>query len=128
MSTVFVCEIKGEIAAYYALTAGQVSHASAPARITKGVAKHPIPVVILTRFAVDTRFQGIGLGRAMLRDVLIRTSNVAAEDLGVRALLIHTKDEEAKAFYLAHAEFEPSPTDSLHIFLLMKDLRRAILG
>lgn len=64
----------------------------------------------------------------MLRDVLIRTSNVAAEDLGVRALLIHTKDEEAKAFYLAHAEFEPSPTDSLHIFLLMKDLRRAILG
>lgn len=127
MSTVFVCEIKGEIAAYYALTAGQVSHASAPARITKGVAKHPIPVIILARFAVDTKFQGIGLGRAMLRDVLIRTSNVAAEDIGVRALLIHAKDEAAKAFYLAQAEFEPSPTDSMHIFLLMKDLRRAIL-
>lgn len=128
MATVFVCEIDGEIAAYYALSAGQVSQANAPTRITKGVAKHPIPVVVLTRFAVDVRFQGVGLGRAMLRDLLIRTSNLSAHEIGVRALLIHAKDEDAKAYYMAQAEFEQSPTDTLHLFLLMKDLRRAILA
>lgn len=128
MSMVFVCEIEGEIAAYYALSAGQVGHESAPQRTIKGVANHPIPVVILTRFAVDLKFQGMGLGRAMLRDLLIRTSNLASDEIGVRALLIHAKDENSRAFYLAHAEFEPSPTDPLHLFLLMKDLRRAILA
>ena len=126
MAMVFVCEIEGEIVAYYALSAGQVGHENAPLRATKGVANHPIPVVILTRFAVDLRFQGMGLGRAMSRDLLIRTSNLASDEIGVRALLIHAKDDEAKAFYLAQAEFEPSPTDPLHLFLLMKDLRRAI--
>ena len=59
---------------------------------TKWVANHPIHVVILTSFAVDVRFQGMGLGRAMLRDLLIRVSLVAVEEIGIRALLIHAKD------------------------------------
>ena len=126
MTNVFVCEISGEIVAYYALSAGQVKHESASMRITKGVANHPIPVVILTRFAVDVRYQGMGLGRAMLRDLLIRVSQVAAEEIGIRALLIHAKDGVAKAYYLEQAEFEQSPTDPLHLLLLMKDLRKAI--
>lgn len=126
VTNVFICEINGEIGAYYALSAGQVSHESAPVRVTKGVANHPIPVAILTRFAVDTKFQGIGLGRAMLRDALIRVSRLADADLGVRALLIHAKDNDSKAYYLAQAEFEQSRTDPLHLLLLMKDLRKVI--
>ena len=63
----------------------------------------------------------------LLRDALIRIDR-AADEIGVRALLVHAKDEGARAFYLRAAEFEPSPTDPLHLFLLMKDLRRAILG
>jgi len=46
----------------------------------------------------------------------------------VRALLVHAKDERARDYYLRLAEFESSPTDPLHLFLLMKDLRRAIVG
>jgi len=126
MVTVFTSEIDGEIAAFYALSAGHVDHGSAPVRVTTAVPKHPIPVVILSRFAVDLRFQGMGLGRAMLRNLLIRISNLASDEIGVRALLIHAKDEQAKAFYMAQAEFEASPTDSMHLFLLMKDLRRAL--
>lgn len=125
MTNVFVCEIDGQIGAYYALSTGEVTHNVAPARITKGVAKHSIPVVILTRFAVDVEHQGKGLGRAMLRDALFRVS-AAAEVVGVRALLIHAKDADVKVFYLACGEFEESPTDTLHLFLLMKDLRKAI--
>ena len=124
MTNVFVCEIDEGIGAYYALSTGGVEHNDAPARITRGVAKHPIPVVILTRFAVDVGRHRMGLGRAMLRDALFRVSGAAAE-IGVRALLIHAKDDDAKAFYLACAEFGESPTDPLHLFLLMKDLRKA---
>jgi GNAT superfamily N-acetyltransferase len=126
MVTVFTSEIDGEIAAFYALSAGQVNHGSAPSRVTTALPQHPIPVVILSRFAVDRKYQRMGLGRAMLRDLLIRISNLASDEIGVRALLIHAKDEDARAFYLAQAEFEPSPTDPMHLYLLMKDLRRAI--
>lgn len=127
MATVFVSMSAGSIAGYYALSTGGVDHADAPARVTRGVPRHPIPVILLTRLAVDERSQGAGLGRMLLRDALIRIDR-AADEIGVRALLVHAKDEGARAFYLRAAEFEPSPTDPLHLYLLMKDLRRAILG
>ncbi len=125
MATVFVCTtIDGSIAGYYALSAGGVAHADASARVSKGVPRHPVPVVVLTRMAVHEDHQGAGLGRSLLRDALIRVAT-AAELIGVRALLIHAKDDDARAFYLAQAEFEASPTDPLHLFLLLKDLKKA---
>lgn len=127
MATVFVSMSAGSIAGYYALSTGGVDHADAPARVTRGVPRHPIPVILLTRLAVDERSQGAGLGRMLLRDALIRIDR-AADEIGVRAMLVHAKDEGARAFYFRAAEFEPSPTDPLHLYLLMKDLRRAILG
>lgn len=127
MATVFVSTTAGSIAGYYALATGGIDHADAPARVTKGVPRHPIPVILLTRLAVDEQSQGAGLGRMLLRDALIRIDR-AADEIGVRALLVHAKDDRARDFYLRVAEFEPSPTDPLHLFLLMKDLRRAILG
>lgn len=126
MTNVFVCVFDGRVVAYYALSAGQVRHESAPTRITKGVAHHPIPVAILTRFAVDARYQAMGLGRALLRDALLRVARLADADIGIRALLIHAKDAGAKAYYLKQGDFDPSPIDPLHLFLLMKDLRKAI--
>lgn len=115
------------IAGYYALSTGGVEHDAAPARIKKGIARHPIPVILLTRFATDARFHRQGLGRMLVRDALIRVDR-AADEVGVRALLIHAKDAAARNFYMSFAEFEPSPTDELHLYLLMKDLRKTILG
>jgi predicted N-acetyltransferase YhbS len=89
------------------------------------VPAHPIPVVLLARLAVDTSAQKSGLGRALLRDALIRVE-AAADEIGIRALLIHAKDEGARDFYMKCAEFEPSPTDPLHLFLLMKDLKKLL--
>lgn len=113
------------VVGYYAIAAGQVDQEGAPARLTKGVGRHPIPVAILTRLAVDSGHQGRRLGTSLLVDALRRV-DVASEAIGVRALLIHAESPEAKAFYLSFAEFEESPTDSLHLILLMKDLRRAL--
>ncbi|MFG2087501.1 MULTISPECIES: GNAT family N-acetyltransferase [unclassified Spirillospora] len=123
MSTVFVTSSEDGVVGYYALATGGVERADAPGRVVRGVPAHPVPVILLTRLAVHSGVQGKGLGRAMLRDALVRVAN-AAEEIGVRALLIHAKDDRAKDFYLRHAEFEPSPTDPLHLFLLLKDLRK----
>ena len=125
MATVFVTSSENRVAGYYALATGGVERANAPERVVRGVPAHPVPVILLTRLAVDSTVQGKGLGRALLRDALVRVAN-AAEEIGVRALLIHAKDDQAKKFYMRNGEFEPSPTDPLHLFLLMKDLRKAL--
>ncbi|MBX3098757.1 MAG: GNAT family N-acetyltransferase [Salinibacterium sp.] len=127
MSTVFVSTSASRIAGYYALATGGIDYAQAPARVAKGVPRHPVPVILLTRLAVDSRHQGEGLGRMLVGDALLRVDRAAAE-IGVRALLVHAKDEHARNYYLRLAEFEPSPTDPLHLFLLMKDLRKSITG
>lgn len=111
--------------AYYALAAGAVEPAQASPRLRKGVGRHPIPVVILTRLGVDRSVQRLGLGAALVKDAFARVDR-AADTIGVRALLVHAESETARAFYEHLAEFEPSPTDPLHLVLLLRDLRRAI--
>ena len=76
--------------------------------------------MLLARLAVDRSCQGQGLGKALIKDVLLRTAE-AAEIAGIRALLVHARDDETRIWYEA-LEFEPSPTDPRYIFLLMKDL------
>ena len=112
---------------YYALAAGSVEVANVPIRIAKGTARYHVPVVILTRLGVDRGEQGRGLGRALLKDVLLRVAT-ASEVLGARALLIHCEDETARAFYQHFGEFQESPTDPLHLYLLMSDLRKTLGG
>jgi predicted N-acetyltransferase YhbS len=79
---------------------------------------------LLTRLAVDITEQGAGLGKAMLKDALVRIAG-AAEIVGVRAVLVHAIDAQAAAFY-QRFNFEPSPANDLHLMLLMKDLRLAL--
>ncbi len=87
----------------------------------KGLARHPVPVMILARLAVDSAHQSKGLDQALLRDALLRTAQ-AADIAGIRCLLVHAKDDTARQWY-ASWEFEPSPTDPYHLFLLLKDLK-----
>lgn len=75
---------------------------------------------------VDIGEQGRGLGSALVRDALLQTAAIA-DRVGVRALLIHAETPEAAELYRGiDPGFEPSPTDPLHLVLLMKDLRAAI--
>ena len=110
------------IAGFYTLAVGQVTHEEVPERLTKGLAKRPIPIMLLARLAVDRRWHGQGVGKALLRDAIERTLQ-AADIAGIRALAAHAKDEEARRFY-EHFDFVPSPTDPLHLFVLLKDVRR----
>ena len=121
---VYVVHRGGQVVGYYALATSAVAKADAPVRVGQGLANHLVPVILLARLAVDQGEQRRGLGASLLRDVLRRVAR-AADEIGVRALLVHAQDDEARAFY-EHFDFEPSPTDPLHLFLLLKDLRRAI--
>lgn len=113
------------VVGYYTLVYGHVAPDEAPARLLKGQARHPVPVMVLARLAVSSARQGQGLGAALLKDALLRTLQ-AADIAGLRAFLVHAKDDGARAFY-EHFNFVPSPTDPLHLFLLLKDLK-ALLG
>jgi GNAT superfamily N-acetyltransferase len=112
-----------DVAGFYTLVVGQAEHADAPPRVAKGMPRYPIPVLVLARLAVHTSMQGKGLGSGLLLDALSRALQVA--DLaGVRALLVHAKDDRAADFY-RHFGFEPSPTDPRHLFQIIKDIRLA---
>lgn len=121
----YVCCNNGKVAGFYSLVVGSVEPEPAPSRVMKGVARHPVPVMILARLAVDQAHQRKRLGQALLKDALLRTEQ-AADIAGVRALLVHAKDEAARQWYESW-EFEPSPTDSFHLFLMLKDLK-SLLG
>ena len=91
--------IEGEaIIGYLSLVVGEVKHAEAPPRLAKGIAKHPVPIMLLARLAVDSRWKRLGVGKALLRDTMLRTLQ-AADIPGIRALAVHAKDEEARSFY-----------------------------
>jgi GNAT superfamily N-acetyltransferase len=113
------------VVGYYALAAGAVEPEAGSERLRKGVGRYPIPVVILTRLGVDQTVQGHGLGSSLVIDALERVVQ-AADVIGVRALLIHCESEAARRFYMHLARFEESPTDRLHLTLLMGDLRAAL--
>ena len=122
----YVCCQENVVVGFYSLAAGSVDPESAPSRVMKGLARHPVPVLILARLAVDQNHQGKGLGKALLKDALLRTAQ-AADIAGIRCLLVHAKDEAVGQWYEAW-DFEPSPTDPYHLFLMLKDLKALLAG
>lgn len=114
------------IVGFYTLVVGEVTHDDAPDRLARGLAHHPIPLMLLARLAVDQRWQGQGIGSGLLKDALVRTLQ-AADIAGIRAFAVHAKDDNARTFY-EHFDFIPSPTDPRHLFLLLKDARRIIMN
>jgi len=112
------------IVGFYTLVVGEVAYDDAPERLKKGLARHPVPLMLLARLAVSQAWQGKGVGAGLLKDAMLRTLQ-AADIGGIRALAAHAKNDTACAFY-EHFGFIPSPTDPLHLFVLTKDLQRMI--
>lgn len=126
-SRVYVTCVSGSehVVGYYALAAGEVAHESASPRMTRGLGKYPVPVIVLTRLGVDRDHQRKGLGNALVTNAL-RRADQASDDVGVRGVALNAESQEAKDFYLNYARFEESPTDPMHLMILMKDLRAAV--
>lgn len=121
VSQTYVATDGSEIAGYHTIVVGQVEHDDAPERLAKGVPRHPIPVIILARLAVDLNHQCKGLGAALVLDAMRRVLQ-AADIAGIRAMVVHAKDEQAQRFYM-HLGFEPFPRKALTLYRLLKDIR-----
>jgi GNAT superfamily N-acetyltransferase len=115
-----------DVVAYYAWCMAQLQLSEAPDRVGKGAGRYPQPVALLARLGVHVDHEGRGLGVGILQDVFARLLELS-EDIGCRGLLVHAESGAARDFYLHLVpEFEPSPTDDLHLVLLMKDIRRTL--
>src|SRR5277367_5081997 len=123
-SQTYIALADEEVVGYYTLVVGEVAFASAHERLTKGLARHPVPIMLLARLAIVTAWQGKGLGSGLLKDAMQRTVQ-AADIAGIRAFAVHAKDDEARAFY-EHFGFTPLPSDAYHLFRLLKDIRASL--
>ena len=114
-----------KVLGYYTLSAVAVEHADLPGKVRRN-APNPVPAVLMGRLAIDTTAQGSGLGRFLVRDAILSTL-AAADRIGVRILLVHALHEHAAAFYEKFG-FKRSPTDPLHLYLLLADARESLGG
>ena len=114
------------VVAYYSWCMANIQIADAPPRLRLGAGRYPQPIALLARLAVHSNHQGKGLGAGLLADVIARTALVS-EKIGCRGLLVHAEDENARNFYWhLIPEFSNSPTDPLHLVLLLKDIRKSL--
>jgi GNAT superfamily N-acetyltransferase len=111
-----------EIIGFHSLVVGEVNHAAAPPRLAKGLAQHPVPIMILARLAVHRNWHGKGIGAGLLKDAILRTVQ-AADIAGIRALIVHAKNDAARAFY-SHFSFADGFSDPMHLYVPVKELRR----
>jgi GNAT superfamily N-acetyltransferase len=115
---------QGRVVGYHALSLGSISHEQATARSAKGMPRHPIPVVLLARLAVDETVKGMGIGATLLVDAMMRAVAVS-DEVAARTLLAHALTPDARRFY-EHFGFEASPSDPLNMQLLISDIRRSL--
>ncbi len=116
----------GDVVAYYAWSMASITIGDAPARMRKDAGRYPQPVALLARLGVSLDHEGQGLGAGLLADAIGRAAQLGVE-IGCRGLVIHAETPEARDFYIhLIPEFEQSPTDDLHLVLLMKDILRTL--
>jgi len=119
---------ESEVLAYYGWSMAAVLITDVPERFRKGAGRYPQPVALLARLGVSVEHEGRGLGAGLLKDVVGRTAQLGVE-IGCRGLLVYAESAEARDFYCHLVpEFEPSPTDDLHLVLLMKDILKTLGG
>lgn len=112
------------VVGYYSLAVGQVAHEGAPERLAKGLARHTVPVMMLARLATSRAGHGQGIGSGLLKDAMLRTLR-AADIAGIRAIVVHAKDQAARSFH-QHFGFTPWVDNPLQLYLLIKDVRAVV--
>lgn len=117
--TYVVCE-HHQVKAYYSLATGAITPDTTTGRFRRNMPS-PIPVVILGRLAVDRRHHGKGLGRSLLRDAALRVVQ-AADLIGIRGMIVHALDDDARRFYLSLG-FSPSPLEPMTLMISLQDIR-----
>ncbi|MDH5763205.1 MAG: GNAT family N-acetyltransferase [Nitrospinota bacterium] len=114
----------GRVVGYYALAVGAVESASASGKVKRNM-PDPVPVMVIARLAVDQNYQGRGLGRALIRDGVLRIVQ-AADIAGIRAILVNALSDDARKFY-ERCGFHVSPIDSMTLMITLADAKKALV-
>lgn len=109
---------------YYSLSAGAISHETAPKALRRNM-PNPLPILLLGRLAVDKHYHNQGIGQSLLRDAMLRAVNVSS-NAGIFAILVHALNAQAKQFYLSRG-FVGSPLEPMTLMMTM-DTVRSILA
>lgn len=124
-SRTYVIRAGNRVIGYFALAAGAVAQADATTKTRRNM-PNPVPVMVLGRLAIDAAFQSRGLGRALLRDAVLRTLQ-AADIAGIRAMLVHAISDEAKRFY-ERCGFHASPVDPMTLMITLRDAHQILIS
>ena len=124
-SRTYVIAVPDRVIGYFTLASGAITLAEAPSRARRNM-PDPIPMAVLGRLAIDQEWQGRGLGRLLLRDAILRTSQAAAI-IGVRGLLVHALTPAAKRFYEGNG-FRCSPNRPMTLVVTLQDAIAAAGG
>lgn len=119
-SRTYVAVEDGIVIGYYSLAASSVLHELAADGLKAGLGRNPIPALLLARLAVDKSCRRKGIGARLLKDALSRALSVS-RSVGVRAMIVHAKDDNAKAFY-EHFGFLALPDNPFHLYLATRDI------
>jgi GNAT superfamily N-acetyltransferase len=117
-----LCE-GADVIGYYSLSAGAIDHAASPRSLRRNM-PDPLPILLLGRLALDRRHHNQGLGRALLRDAMIRAADIA-ENAGVVAILVHALSDAAKLFYLSSG-FVESPMQKMTLLMTLQTVREVL--
>ncbi len=97
---VFVVCDGDQVVGYSALATSAILYRELPSSQRSGLARHPVPTLLLARLAVDKSFQGQGIATALVRDAVAKAISIQAI-AGVVSLIAHAKNQAAKDFYLS---------------------------
>lgn len=122
-SRTYVVTVEQKVIAYYCIANGSILNANASGKVRRNM-PDPIPVMVIGRLAVDLNWQGQGIGRALVRDAVLRTLQVATI-AGIRAILVHAISEQAKQFY-SNCGFTPSPVAPMTLMITIEDAKAAL--
>lgn len=123
-ASTYVTVAAGRVVGYYAISVAGVSQDEVPASVAKHSPRQ-VPCILLARLAVDQEWIGRRIGKALVLDALHRAVQVS-ETAGVMAVLIHARDDTARAFYQRIGEFVESPAHPLQLMMPIKVVRKAL--
>lgn len=123
----FVAVSKGSKKAigYYTIASSSVAFETLPRNLSKRLPRHPIPVILLARLAVDKKAQGQGLGRYLLTDAFMKSLSLSKE-LGVCAIAVDAIDGNAAAFYMRYG-FVQLLDNPHRLYLPLETIKQAFL-
>lgn len=120
----YVVAVDRQVVGYYCTSAGSVERSGTPGKLRRN-APDAVSVSIIGRLAIDKQFGGRGLGSDLLGDAFRRIVS-ASEVIGIAAVLVHARNDAARAFYMSCADFIEYPAESRTLFLPIETIKAAL--